>query len=149
MELLNEQVVKQIREIFAGLNQPVRLLFFTQGEGVGIECATCADTRKLLEEVSSLSEQIKLDVRDFLADEALAQQYGVDKIPGLAILRDGEPPVDYGIRLYGIPSGYEFTTLIQDILMVSQGESDLSPATLERVATIDRPVHIQVYVTPT
>ena len=56
---------------------------------------------------------------------------------------------DYGIRLYGIPSGYEFGTLIEDIRMVSSGESGLAPATRETVAKVQDPVHIQVFSTPT
>jgi len=52
----------------------------------------------------------------------VAEKYGIDKIPAIAILRGGDEPKDYGIRFYGIPSGYEFTSLIEDIMMVSSGQ---------------------------
>jgi alkyl hydroperoxide reductase subunit AhpF len=56
---------------------------------------------------------------------------------------------DYGIRLYGIPSGYEFGTLIEDLIMVSKGETGLNDHTLKQVKKIKEPVHIQVFTTPT
>jgi alkyl hydroperoxide reductase subunit AhpF len=72
----------------------------------------------------------------------------VDKIPALAILGEGGAK-DYGIRLYGIPSGYEFSSLIEDILLVGKGKPELSQRTLDHLASLTEPVHIQVYVTPT
>jgi glutaredoxin-like protein len=50
---------------------------------------------------------------------------------------------------YGIPSGYEFSSIIEDVMMVSQGESGLSEATKTQVAELTEPVHLQVFVTPT
>ena len=73
----------------------------------------------------------------------------MDKIPALAVTRGGAEPKDYGIRLYGIPSGYEFATLIEDIKLVSRGRADLAAPTQQALAQLTKPVHIQVYVTPT
>jgi glutaredoxin-like protein len=61
----------------------------------------------------------------------------------------GEQSRDYGIRYFGIPSGYEFSSLIEDIMMVSSGQSGLSAATKEVLANLEKPVHLQVFVTPT
>ncbi|MFC1464299.1 MAG: thioredoxin family protein [Candidatus Brachytrichaceae bacterium NZ_4S206] len=149
MALLNSRVQQQVREALAQMTRPVRLLMFTQGANGAIECAFCAETRELLEEVTALSDKLTLEVRDFVADAALAETYRIDKIPALAILSDGAQPKDYGIRLYGIPSGYEFGTLIEDILMVSRGDPALQPQTLDELQRLKEPVHIQVFVTPT
>ncbi len=73
------------------------------------------------------------------------ETYKVDKIPAIALVG----AKDYGIRFYGIPAGYEFSSLMDDIVAVSKGESGLAPATKAAVAKINQPVHIQVYVTPT
>src|SRR5690606_39491044 len=59
---------------------------------------------------------ISLHVYDFEADRALAEQYGIDKIPATILMLGGDQPQDYGIRYYGIPSGYEFSSLVQSIL---------------------------------
>ena len=80
----------------------------------------------------ALSAKLSVEVHDLVADAEIAAAYGVDKIPAVAIVRGGEEPKDYGIRLYGIPSGYEFGTLIEDINMVSKGDPGLSAKTLGR-----------------
>jgi glutaredoxin-like protein len=149
MPLLDAEIQKQIKDRFAEMSGPVKLVMFTQGEGGALECDMCRETRDLLEEVVALSDQLSLEVRDFVGDEAEARAYGIDKIPAVAILGGGPQPRDYGIRLYGIPAGYEFSTLIEDILMVSGGEHSLNPRTLEALTRLTQPVHIQVYVTPT
>ncbi|RMG27296.1 MAG: glutaredoxin, partial [Methanobacteriota archaeon] len=81
----------------------------------------------------------------FVNDKEVAEKYGIDKIPATIIMGDK----DYGIRFYGIPSGYEFSTLLEDIIMVSHRDSGLSPKTREKIAAIDTPLHFQVFVTPT
>jgi glutaredoxin-like protein len=148
MSLLNENIEKQIREAFAALSGPVKIVMFTQGDNVP-ECETCADTRQLLAEVSALSDKITLEVHDFVAEAQLAEQYHIDKLPAVAILAGGDQPKDYGIRLYGVPAGYEFSTLIEDILMVSQHKSALKAQTLDELKKLTQPVNIQVFVTPT
>jgi glutaredoxin-like protein len=69
----------------------------------------------------------------------------VDKIPAVAVVGDQ----DYGIRFYGIPSGYEFTSLLEAIRIAAAGESDLSQETVEFLSSLSEPVHMQVFVTPT
>lgn len=151
MALLNDKVQQQVREALADMTGAVKVILFTQGQtDLALECEMCAETRQIVEEVAALSDKITVDVRDFVADADLAEQLGIDKIPALAILRaEGERTVDYGIRLYGIPSGYEFSTLIEDLLMVSRGEHGLNDATVKELERLLEPVHIQVYVTPT
>lgn len=149
MALLNENVQKQVRQALADLTDPVKLVVFTQGEGGAIECTMCTETRQLAEEVAALSDKINIETLDFVKDEKTAESLQVDKIPAIAVMSDGPQPKDYGIRLYGIPSGYEFGTLIEDIRMVSRKKSDLSPKTVQELKKLDKPVHIQVLVTPT
>jgi alkyl hydroperoxide reductase subunit AhpF len=69
----------------------------------------------------------------------------VDKAPAIAVI--GKK--DYGIRMFGIPSGYEFGSLIESIKLVSEGESGLSAETKKQVAKLTKPVKIQVFITPT
>jgi glutaredoxin-like protein len=149
MPLMDDKVRGQVRKALADLQHRVRIVMFTQAEGGALECEYCGETRQLVEELSAESEQITLEVRDFQADAALAQKYGVDKIPALVLLGDGDPPKDYGIRLYGVPAGYEFSTLIEDIRMVASGDPGLSPETRDAIARLAEPLHIQVFVTPT
>jgi glutaredoxin-like protein len=149
MALLNENVQNQVRQALADLTNPVKLVVFTQGEGGAIECTMCSETRQLAEEVAALSDKISIETLDFVKDEKIAEAYQVDKIPAIAVVADGPEPKDYGIRLYGIPSGYEFGTFIEDIRMISRGTTDLSVKTREELKKLNKPVHIQVLVTPT
>ena len=123
------------------LEKPVKILMFTQE----IECRFCADTRQLAQELATLSDKITAEVYDFVADAAKAKEYGIDKIPALAII--GEK--DYGVRIYGIPYGYELQTLIDAVINVSRGRTDLSEKTKTILADVKVPVHIQVFVSLT
>jgi glutaredoxin-like protein len=123
------------------LVDPVKIVMFTQE----LECRFCSDTRQLAQDVASLSDKISVEVYDFVADADKAKEYGIDKIPALAII--GKK--DYGVRIYGIPFGYELQTLTEAIINVSRGKTDLSDKTKEILADIKAPVHIQVFVTLT
>lgn len=149
MAILNDDIQQQVREALADLDAPVKLVVFTQGEGGALECAMCAETRGLIDEVAALSDKISVEVRDFVKDSEVAEAYGIDKIPAVAVVREGDAPADFGIRLYGIPSGYEFGTLIEDIRLASSGNPELSASTLDQLAQLTSPVEIQVFVTPT
>ena len=74
------------------------------------------------------------------------QALGIARTPAIAILA-GEK--DHGVRFYGMPSGYEFGTLVDAILDVSSGDSGLSEPTRTALAQLTRPVHLQVFSTPT
>jgi glutaredoxin-like protein len=145
MALLREEDRQHLIKEFEGLKDPVKLLMFTQE----LECEYCRETRLIAEEVAELSDAISVETYNFVTDQTIVEQYGIDKIPAIVILRDGDEPKDYGIRYYGIPSGYEFSSLIEDVMMISQGESGLSAATKTQVAALTKPVHFQVFVTPT
>ncbi|MGD2207154.1 MAG: thioredoxin family protein [Anaerolineae bacterium] len=147
MPLISQKDAEQLRTEFENqLVNPVRVVMFTQT----VECQFCAETRQIVEEIAGLSDKVTAEIYNFVTDKAVAKVYSVDKIPAIAILRveDGKEK-DYGIRFYGIPSGYEFTSIIEDIIDVSRGESGLQAKSKEAVAGIREPVHFQVFVTPT
>lgn len=142
MALLTDNIRHSVQEMFADLHRPVRLVMFTQE----VECDFCAETRQLVEELATLSDKLSAEVHDFVQDADLARSYGVDKIPAIVLLSDSQ---DYGVRFYGIPAGYEFTSLVEAIRLVSSGNPNLKPSTVETLRNLNRDVHIQVFVTPT
>lgn len=141
MAFIRESERKKLKPILDSLTNPIRMVFFTQE----FECESCRDTGALLQETAALSDKITLETYNFQLDKEKVQQYGVDKIPALAIL--GER--DYGVRFYGIPAGYEFSSVLDAIQAVSSGDSGLSAATREKLKAVTQPIHIQVLVTPT
>ncbi len=144
MSLLSNQDRDALLEMFGAINRPVKLML-----AVADECPTCSETRQILDELAALSPQISVDIIDLAGSEGQAESYEIDRAPGMAVLAGDLDPKDYGIRYFGIPSGYEFSSLIQDIIMVGSGESGLSVATRAALDDLDGPVHIQVFVTPT
>jgi glutaredoxin-like protein len=145
-KLLNDQIVGQIKDIFANLNQPVGILFFEQAQ----VCDYCNETLQLLQEVADISENLSLEVYDLDRDAEIAQKYHVDKAPGIVLVgKNSDDVVDYGVRYAGIPSGHEFSSLIHDLIRVSNRDSGLSDETRKLVKNIKNPVHLMVFVTPT
>ncbi len=141
MALLSDRDRREVQAQLAGLSGPVKLVNFTQELG----CQYCRETELLLREVAGLSDKISLEVYNFQLDKEKVAQYGVDKIPATVV----EGAKDFGIRFYGIPMGYEFASLLGAIQDVSRGSTDLQPDTKAALAAIGRPVHLQVFVTPT
>jgi glutaredoxin-like protein len=141
MALLKDKDKTKVTNTLKGITNPVTIVMFTQE----IECQHCEMTRTLLEEVSNLSDRITLEVHDFVADKELAKKYGVDKIPATVLI--GEK--DYGIRFFGVPAGYEFNVLVQDIRDVGKRDPGLSDKVLSELAKIDQPVHLQTIISPT
>ena len=122
MGLISERDRKPVQDRLAKLVRPVKAVVFTQE----MECQFCRETRELIEELAGLTDKLKVEVKDFLKNEEEAKKLGVDKIPAVVLLGEGDK--DYGIRFYGIPAGYEFVSLMESLDMVAKGDSGLSPA---------------------
>lgn len=152
MTLLKEQDRAALRETFAEMDARVRITFFTQA----LNCETCSIVEQILDEVAPLGEKIELVKYNFALEGAAIEQYGIKRIPALAITRletnDAAGTTherDYGIRFYGMPSGYEFVSFIGAIMDVSAGDSQLAPESRALLAQLREPTHLQVFTTPT
>ena len=142
MALITDDVAAQLREEFARLKEPVRLAVFSQA----LADPESEQVRRLVEELAALDPKITAESYNFVLDTAKVEELKIQRIPAIAILGATK---DYGIRMYGLPSGYEFGSLIDAILDVSSGDSGLSAPTREALAAITRPVSVQVFSTPT
>ena len=135
------------------LKADVALKFFTQRPSVvtipGRECPSCQQTQQLMDELSSLSPKLHMETVDFYQESRTVQDHGIARIPAVAISGAGASPGDFRVKFYGIPMGYELATLVEDIKTISRGVSPLSPAARRKLREINRPVHIQIFVTPT
>jgi glutaredoxin-like protein len=142
LSLLPEEKKELLRNDFKQkLVNPVKIVVFTQE----LECRYCNETKKLAQEFSTLSDKITTEVCDFVKDQAQTKALGIDKIPALAII--GKQ--DYGVRYYGIPYGYELQTLIEAVVNVSKGTTDLSEKTRAILKDVRTPVNIKVFVSLT
>lgn len=140
-DIIDEATKLELQSILTALTTPISLLFFTQKNA----CPECIQQQKLLEALDSLSDKLNLEIYDFVLNRDKIRNYKIDKIPATVVV--GKK--DYGIRFYGLTVGYEFTSLLEAIVMVSTGESGLEPQFEILVSNINEPVHIQVMVTLT
>ena len=141
MGLISDDDALEIRERLKSMVHPVKLVHFTQE----LNLENGREAKQLLSELLALTDKLSLEVYNFLLDKEKVAEYDVDKVPATAV-RNGK---DYGIRFYGLPAGYEFATLLDAILSVSQGDSGLKAENKEKLANVTQPVHLQVFVTPT
>ena len=153
MVLLDQQTREQIGQIFEELEAPVDLIFFTRRPSPLVlpgqseqDCPSCADEEQLLTELADLSDKLALEVHEVASEPRAAEEAGIERVPAL-VVRSAETPGK--VRFFGLPAGYEFSTLITDIADVSRGNVELSEKTRSELAALEEPVHIQVFVTPT
>jgi glutaredoxin-like protein len=141
MGLFRDEDIVEIRSRLEGMMNPVKLLHFTQE--LNLEYGR--EAQELLTELAAQSDKLSLEVYNFLLDKEQVAEYGVDKVPA-TVIRNGK---DYGIRFFGLPVGYEFSTLIDMILAVSKGDSGLQQESKEKLKKLTEPLRLQVFVTPT
>jgi alkyl hydroperoxide reductase subunit AhpF len=142
MSLLTDEVTADLREAFAGLVNPVRLVVFSQALAEPVS----EEVRRLVEEMAALDPRLAVESRNFVLDPERVAELGIERIPAIAVLGETE---DYGVRLYGLPSGYEFGSLVEAILDVSRGESGLAEETRTALLALEHDVRVRVFSTPT
>lgn len=149
MPLISDQDQQTLQKLFEGLESDVTITNFTQHDSLliipGQECDYCKETRELLEEVTALSDKLHLETKDFVRDKQEADSLGVTRIPAFVLQGRARGKV----RFFGIPTGYEFSTLVEDLLDLSKGTTNLSEKTRTAIKEVDQDLHVQVFVTPT
>ena len=147
MSLLSPADQDRLRESFDEMTTPVRVLFFTQT----LDCDQCLQTRQILDELPALSDKIAIEEVNFILEKDKAAQYGIDRVPALALLsQDANGQTrDTRIRFLGTPAGYEFVSLVQALILAGGHDSQLTPENRARVAAVSTPTTIQVFSTRT
>jgi glutaredoxin-like protein len=139
--MMSEQVRTKAGEMLAKVTSAVRLVVFTQEN----ECRFCKEAREMAQEVADLSDKLSVEVYDLEKDSAKAAEYRVDKVPAICVVGDK----DHGIRYFGVPAGFEFSTLITLIDLVGRRDSGLKPESRAKLAGLTSPADLQVFVTLT
>jgi alkyl hydroperoxide reductase subunit AhpF len=143
MTILTASDQAAVRKEFERLGaHPVKLTVFSQELVAG---DLCRQNEQLVREVAGLSDRIAVEVLNPAIDRERAASYDVARVPAIAVGGARE----YGIRFFGVPSGYEFTNLIDAIVVASTAEPDLSEETKTALGSLGTRVHIQVFSTPT
>ena len=140
MTVLGERERDAVASVFSSLERDVAVTLelgptatpVTLLAAGGRELDTGAQTRAVLEEVCLLSGRVTLEIVEH--DE-----------PGPW----PRTTIGPGLRYFGMPLGYELTTLVHGIVEAGRLEPSLTAASRERLAALERDVAIDVYVTPT
>lgn len=143
MALLSDQDRQVVRSHLSGLAHDVRLLLFNQTIG-GPETGVIA--KQILDELAGLNDRLTVEEVNFVLEKERASTYGVDKIPAIVVLRDGQ---DTRMRFYGAPAGYEFMALVEAAILAGGDDSGLAPESKTLIAGVETPLNIEVFVTPT
>lgn len=141
MALLSDSDRRRVQQSLSGMVNPVRLLFFTQT----LNCDTCLATKQILDELAPLNEKLTVVEHNALLDRDAAAAAGVTSVPAVVVASDQAARITF----YGAPSGYEFMSLIDAILIASTGDSGLKEESRALLKAVDTPVRMQVFVTPT
>ncbi len=146
MALMDDDTKSKVKESLLEMDGPVHMMVFTEKEN----CSTCADTKLIVDELSQLGDKISFEEIDAGSNKETAERYGVDKVPAIIPFKGTKEDNTYmGVRFFGIPAGYEFTSLLDSILTISIGTVGLSDDAQEYLKGLDKDVHLQVFVTPT
>lgn len=163
MPFLSEADQHQLRSIFSEqLAANVRLRVLTQAPSkVYVPgqplCASCAEAEPFVRELASLSDKLEVVVHNVKEEPGFAEQHGVVGLLPVILLErvaaaesaDTDGAAHGAVRFLGLPAGYEFSTLVADLVDVSTGRVDLSEAAEAELRGLEQDVHLQVFVTPT
>ena len=141
--MLNDRDREAVRTELAKLAGPVKLVVFSQSLSPASDL--CRENEMLVREVAELSDHVTVEVLNLAIDRERAEAYGVTDVPAIVV----EGARDYGIRFLGVPSGYEFSNLIDAMIVASSGEAALSDQTKSTLQTLTSDVDIKVFSTPT
>ncbi len=139
---IEKKILDEVKQMFDEITSDVTLHMFTNKN----HCLLCNETLDLAQQIADQSDKVTLDHCECDITSEKAQKWKIERHPAIVVEGLGKGM----IRFYGIPSGYEFGSLIESIIMAGKEEhSDLDPEIVEEIKTIDKPVHLQVFVTPT
>jgi len=142
MKLLNKKTIEELEKIFADFRWDVKIKFFGKPEQAN--CRYCRETKDLVETMCGLSPKLHLESFVTDTDTEAMEHYGIKHVPALVVM--GEE--DHGIRFYGVPGGYEFSSLVESLKLIASGEPMLVQSTRDFLDQLDKDVHLQVFVTP-
>ncbi|MHA2095162.1 MAG: protein disulfide oxidoreductase [Candidatus Hodarchaeales archaeon] len=139
---IEDKILNEIKGMFQTIETDVTLHMFTNKD----HCLLCNETLDLVQQVAAQSEKVVLDHCECDINSEKAKKFNIERHPAIVI----EGQSKGLIRFYGIPSGYEFGSLIESIIMSGKTTgSDLDPDLVREIEAIDKPLHLQVFVTPT
>ena len=128
MGIVRDEILRWLNEDFSkSLKNDVDIVAF-----INESTEHCDTALAVAKEVSRLDEKIHFIRYDVDKNLEASEAYRVSRAPTTIVARHGEQ--DGRIRFTGLPSGYEFTSLVGIIKNLSRNEASLTASTLQRIA---------------
>ncbi len=140
-KLLDKSLQKEVKKILAPMKGNITIVLFTKAN----DCESCEPTLQIISEVAELSEKIKVSVYDLEKDLEFVKKYNIEMAPSFIILDKDDQYK--GVKFNGIPAGHEFNSFLSALVEMSGVESEVPADFATRVAKIDKPINIKVFVT--
>ena len=138
-DMASQAYLNQLKATFEQMPNDINLYLFT---AEGHEDAFTHANRQVIRAFRELSNKITL--REYDLNHEMAKKYNITRSPTLLIA-----PERYSIRWLGAPMGEEARTLLETLILVGLGQSNLSDQSLNVTKKIDSPRNIKVFVSPT
>ena len=140
MALFDDKIRQQLKSVLDQMKNEVTVVYFSQE----IECQTCRDGKRFINEIASLSDKIVVEHYNLVTDKEKSELYDVDKVPAIVLLDKDKK--NTRMRFYGIPGGYEINSFLGSLLAASGKEEAIPKPIKDRIDKINKPVHIQVFI---
>lgn len=140
------QELAVLAQHFERIERPVKIDYFHQSTSAIIvpgraPCPTCDETKRVLEQIDSLSDQITLRIYEFVDEPAMAKRRGIEGVPGIVIRGEVNRP----LRFYGLPGGVFLNTLAQAILSTSAGTPTPPESVARTLKKLRGKTHLRVF----
>ena len=142
MPLISKDDAAALTERFKDdLEHPAMITVFVKDTN----CRFCRETAQVAQELSQIDPRIEVEIIRIEDNPERARELRIKRVPATVVAENR----DYGIRFYGIPSGHEFTTYVEDVVSVSRRAPSLEPQSVRSIERVSSDVNVQVFVTPT
>jgi alkyl hydroperoxide reductase subunit AhpF len=150
MALLGDDDAQYLRDAFSVLSTDVTLTVVSRlvlpgsdGDPSGPDVS--AQVKQIVGEVAAISPRLKVEHIDAAADADRAEKLAGTRMPAIVF---GAASARGQLRYYGLPAGYEMSTLVATVMDLGSGEPMVPPQVADALAKLESAVHIEVFVTP-
>ena len=149
MALIKDKDRTALSQLAEKMTRDVDITLYTQRDsalvvpGV-VPCETCNTTEELLDELSEVVPKLRVNTLDLVNSRDDAQRDVVNRVPTMIVGGAAERRV----RFMGFPGGYEFATFMTALLQAGGAAEEVPAALQKSLATLEKPIDIKVFVTP-
>ena len=142
MPMLDESLKKEVAALLDQMVDPVEVLFYTKAGDAASDAMN-----ELLHDLSDVNPKVSVKRQEGAAP-LVAPDLDDEMTSSVSVFTTNGQPT--GVRYLGFPGGREFGTFMTAVVGISSRVApELSPETVHFIENLEKPLHLQVFVTPT